>query len=184
MIQKITVTILLIASVAFTLNAQTKQMAVGANFVLSLPIGDFSNGANLGYGGMGNFEYAFMPQLVGTGSIGYIKWGTDADNVDFHAIPILVGVKYFFIPGVGFYGAGQLGLAILSASVDIPSVSFGGVTYGGGSASSSDTKFSFSFGAGYEVPVSPTVALDFKALFNLLSDANNIQFGAGAKVAL
>ena len=38
--RKIFVTILLIAVFAFTANAQTKNMAVGADFVISIPLGD------------------------------------------------------------------------------------------------------------------------------------------------
>ncbi|MFZ0455745.1 MAG: hypothetical protein WCE54_16315 [Ignavibacteriaceae bacterium] len=183
--KKIFVTILLVACVAFTSNAQTKKMAVGADFVVSIPLGDLGTNANVGFGGLGSFEYAFMPQLVGIGQIGYITWGTDIANASFHVVPIVVGAKYFFTPGVGFYGISQLGFAILGTSVEIPSYSFGGFTYGGGSASASSTEFSFAVGAGYELPVSPNVDLDFSALFNLItSNANNIQIRAGAKYAL
>jgi opacity protein-like surface antigen len=187
--RKIFVTILLVAGIAFTSNAQTKNMAVGADFVVSIPIGGLSDNAKVGFGGLGSFEYALMPQLVGIGQIGYITWGTDVANASFHVVPIVVGAKYFFTPGVGFYGISQLGLAILSASVSvaIPSYTIGGVTYGGGTVggSGSSTEFSFAVGAGYELPVSPNVDLDFSALFNLITnDANNIQIRAGGKFAL
>jgi opacity protein-like surface antigen len=185
LMKKIFVTILLLAGVAFTSNAQTKNMAVGADFVVSIPIGGLSDGANVGFGGLGSFEYAFMPQLVGIGQVGYISYGTKSANLSFHTIPIVVGAKYFFTPGVGFYGISQLGLAIFSSSVEIPTVSYFGYTVGGGSASSSSAEFSFAVGAGYEMPVSPQVDLDFSALFNLITgDANNIQIRAGAKYAL
>lgn len=179
--KKIVLTILLLFGFVLSTNAQTKDMSLGAGLVISLPIGDFSDGANLGFGGTAVFEKAFMPQLIGTGTIGYITWGTDADNVSFSAVPVLVGVKYFFTPGVGFYGLSQLGLTFLS--VDYPTITGPfGIVYGGGGGSS--TEFTFSIGGGYEVPVSPDVVLDFSALFNLISDANNIQFRGGAKFAL
>ncbi|MEJ2616135.1 MAG: outer membrane beta-barrel protein [Ignavibacteriaceae bacterium] len=184
--KKIFVTILLVAGIAFTSNAQTKNMAVGADFVVSIPIGSLSDGANVGFGGLGSFEYAFMPQLVGIGQVGYISYGTKSANLSFHTIPIVVGAKYFFTPGVGFYGISQLGLAIFSSSVEIPAITvYPGYTIGGGSASSSSAEFSFAVGAGYEMPVGPRVDLDFSALFNLITgDANNIQIRAGAKYAL
>jgi len=161
-------------------NAQG-NMAIGAGLVVSLPMGDFGDGANTGFGGTAAFEYGFMPQLTGTGQIGYLTWGTDVDEVSFSAVPVLFGVKYFFIPGVGFYGIGQLGLTFLST--DVPAITVPGFgTYGGGSASS--TEFTFGIGAGYEIPVSPTFSLDFTAGLNLISDANNIQVRAGGKVAL
>lgn len=184
--RKIFVIILLVAGIAFTSNAQTKNMAVGADFVVSIPLGDLSTNAKVGFGGLGSFEYAFMPQLVGIGQIGYITWGTDVANASYHVVPIVVGAKYFFTPGVGFYGISQLGLAILSASVEIPAITvYPGYTIGGGSVGGSSTEFSFAIGAGYELPVSPNVDLDFSALFNLItSNANNIQIRAGAKYAL
>ena len=183
--KKIFVTILLVVGIAFTSNAQTKKMAVGADFVISVPLGGLSDGANVGFGGLGSFEYAFMPQLVGIGQIGYITYGAKVSGLSFHTIPIVVGAKYFFTPGVGFYGISQLGLAIYSSSVELPSYSIAGFTYGGGSASASSTEFSFAVGAGYELPVSPNVDLDFSALFNLITgDANNIQIRAGGKFAL
>ena len=184
LMKKIFVTVLLVAGIAFTSNAQTKKMAVGADFVVSIPIGGLSDGANVGFGGLGSFEYALMPQLVGIGQVGYISYGTKSANLSFHTIPIVVGAKYFFTPGVGFYGISQLGIAIFSSSVEIP-ISYFGYTVGGGSASSSSAEFSFAVGAGYEMPVSPQVDLDFSALFNLITgDANNIQIRAGAKYAL
>lgn len=185
LMRKILITILLVSGIAFTSTAQTKKMAVGADLVLSVPMGNFSDYANLGFGGLGTFELAFMPQLVGTGQIGYISWGTDSDNLSVHAVPILVGAKYFFVPNVGFYGTGQLGLTVLSTTVDIPTISVPifGISYGG-SETTTDSKFSFSLGAGYELPVSPNIDLDFKALINLISDANNFQIRAGAKYTL
>jgi opacity protein-like surface antigen len=160
------------------INAQ-RNMSIGAGFVVSLPMGDFGDAANTGFGGTAAFEMEFMPQLIGVGQVGYITWGTDVDEVSFSAIPILVGVKYFFVPGVGFYGIGQLGLTIFSADTPEFVTPFG--TFGG---SESSTEFTFGIGAGYEVPVSSTVSLDFTGGFNLISDANNIQFRAGAKFDL
>ncbi len=177
------VTLLIVVSFFGFTNAQSK-MAVGAGVVVSLPMGDFGDVANTGFGGTAAFEMKFMPQLVGVGNIGYIMWGTESDNVDFSCVPVMFGVKYFFVPGVGFYGLGQIGLAFFSSTVEIPSFTIGGQTFGGGSESASDTEFSLSIGAGYEVPVSPTVSLDFTGAFNLISDANNIQLRAGAKFAL
>lgn len=160
-------------------NAQG-NMAVGAGLVVSLPMGDFGDAANTGFGGTAAFELGFTPQLVGVGNIGYIMWGTDAEDFDFSAVPVLAGVKYYFMPGVGFYGLGQIGLTFLSAST--PSFNFG--SFEVESQSETSTEFTFNIGAGYEVPVSPTVSLDFTGMFNLISDANNIQLRAGAKFAL
>ncbi|HKJ82369.1 MAG TPA: outer membrane beta-barrel protein [Ignavibacteriaceae bacterium] len=174
---------LLAASLTGLANAQ-KNMAVGAGVVVSIPIGSFGDGAKLGFGGTGAFEFQFIPQLVGVAQIGYIKYSTKSDNVSYSTVPVLLGVKYFFVPAVGFYGIGQLGLNFFSVSTDIPTFSFGGTSYGGGSASGSSAKFTFAIGAGYEVPVSPTFSLDITGTFHIISNFTNIQLRAGGKVAL
>lgn len=161
------------------INAQNK-IAVGAGVVVSLPMGDFGDAANTGFGGTASLELGFTPQLVGVGHIGYIVYGTESDAVDFSTVPLLAGVKYFFVPKMGLYGIGQIGLNFFSTTVEIPDI-FG---FGGGSVSETSTEFTFVIGAGYELPVSSNVALDFSGTFNLISDFNNIQLRAGAKFGL
>lgn len=162
-----------------SLNAQSK-MSVGAGLVVSLPMGDFGDAANTGFGGTAAFELGFTPQLVGVGHIGYIVYGTESDLVDFSTVPLLVGVKYYFVPAVAFYGIGQIGLNFFSTTVEVPQV-FG---FGGGSVSGSSSEFTFVLGAGYELPVSPTFTLDFSGTFNLISNFNNLQLRAGGKIGL
>jgi len=162
-----------------SVNAQNK-MSLGAGLVVSFPMGDFGDAANTGFGGTAIFELGFMPQLVGVANIGYIVYGTESDAVDFSSVPLLFGVKYYFVPGIGFYGIGQLGLNFFSTTVEIPSV-FG---YGGGSVSETSTEFTFVIGAGYQLPVGSNIYLDFNGTFNLISDFNNVQLWAGAKFGL
>ncbi len=172
--------LLIVILFSFTsLNAQNK-MSLGAGLVASFPMGDFGESANTGFGGTAIFELGFMPQLVGVANIGYIVYGTESDALDFSTVPLLVGVKYFFVPAVGFYGLGQIGLNFFSVTVEIPQL-FG---FGGGSVSETSTKFTFVIGAGYELPVGSNVSLDFNGTFNLISDFNNLQLWAGAKVGL
>ena len=167
-----------------SLNAQDKKMAVGAGLVISLPIGSFGDAANLGIGGTAAFELKFMPQLMGVGQIGYISYSTESDNISFSTVPLLLGVKYFFMPAGGFYGIGQLGINFFSTSTDIPSYNVAGYNFGGGSYSASSSEFTFALGAGYEVPVSPNVLLDFSGTFQLISNFNNILFRAGGKIGI
>lgn len=177
---KIIISILFVLLFSFgSVNAQNK-MAVGAGIVVSLPMGDFGDAANTGFGGTAAFELGFMPQLIGVGQIGYIVYGTESDQVDFSTVPVLVGVKYYFMPAVGFYGIGQIGLNFFSTTVETPSI-FG---FGGGSVSASSSEFTFALGAGYEVPVSPGFSLDFSGTINLISNFNNIQLRAGGKIGL
>jgi opacity protein-like surface antigen len=176
---KLIIAFVFIFCASAVVNAQNK-ISAGAGLVVSLPMGDFSNAAKTGFGGTAAVELALMPQLVGVGQIGYIVYGTESDAVDFSTVPVLVGVKYFFVPVLGVYGIGQIGMNFFSTTVEIPQI-FG---FGGGSVSESSSKFSFVLGAGYEVPISPTFSLDFSGTFNLISDFNNIQLRAGGKIGL
>jgi hypothetical protein len=173
------VSLLIVVSLVGFTSAQSK-MAIGAGVLVSLPIGDFGEAANTGFGGTGAFEMSFAPQIVGVGNIGYITWGTDVEEVSWSAVPVTVGVKYYFMPNVPFYGLGQLGLTFLSW--EIPGSEE--LEEFGISAETSSTEFTLVLGAGYEVPVSPTVTLDFTGGFNVVSDANHITLRAGAKFAL
>jgi len=180
--KKVLFTLLIVFSVIGFTSAQN-DMYLGAGVVVSLPMGDFGDVADMGIGGTAAFEMEFTPQLVGVGNIGYITWSGSSEIGDYSwsAVPVMVGVKYFFSPGVGFYGLGQVGLSFFSIEVPSYTIPFFG-TVGGGTESSSE--FSLAVGAGYELPVSPNVMLDFTGAFNLISDLNHITLRAGAKFAL
>ncbi|NWF89763.1 MAG: outer membrane beta-barrel protein [Ignavibacteriaceae bacterium] len=177
--KKILVTIIALFIIVGVSQAQNKMcLNIGGNVLL--PMGDFGDAANLGFGGTAQFEMQFMPQLVGTAHAGYIIWGTDVDDVDFSAIPVMVGAKYYFMPNSGFYGHGQLGLYFMS--VTTPKIVTPIGTFGGDSES--DSEFALSLGAGYELPLSPKLMLDLSGAFLIISDANNINLRAGVKFSL
>jgi len=163
-----------------------KKMYGNVGVTVALPMGTFGDFAGTGIGGSAQFEMEFMPQLLGTASVGYIKWGGKdfgTFSYSYSAVPVLVGAKYFFMPAGGFYGQAQLGLYFFSADVTVPAVSVGGFSFGG-SAGGSSSDFAFSIGAGYELPLSPKLMLDLGGAFLLISDSNNIVVRAGAKFGL
>lgn len=158
------------------INAQSQWGSIGGN--LALPIGDWSDFANIGFGGTVTYERSFTPNIVGEAYAGYIMFGGEDypgtnDSYSYSMIPIMAGAKYFFQPGQGLYANALLGVHIFT--VDIPEYTLFGFTYGG---SESSTEFGLSVGAGYEMPMGKN-ALDLSASFNLISDANYI----GARVA-
>ncbi len=159
------------------INAQSQWISIGGN--LALPIGDWSESANLGFGGTAAYERSFAPNIVGQVYAGYLTFSGEDSGVDdfgysYSMIPIMVGAKYYFQPGKGLYANAQLGVHLLSVDVDVPE------QYEGFFESSSDTEteFGIGIGVGYELPMGKN-ALDISALFNLVNDANYI----GARVA-
>jgi len=170
----------ILLAVLFTgfINAQQQGVSIGGN--LALPIGDWSDFANIGFGGTATYERSFAPNIVGQVYAGYLTYGgKDSDvqgfSYSYSMIPIMAGAKYFFQPGKGLYANALLGVTIVSADVDVPAAYQGF----GFDASTSSTEFSFGVGAGYEVPVGGKNAVDIGAHFMLVSDANYI----GARVA-
>jgi opacity protein-like surface antigen len=170
---------------AFTLNntlAQGKNyLGIGAN--LALPMGDFSDFAGVGIGGTASFEIEFTPNITGIGSAGYLSFGGKdfSDpyydySYSYSVIPIMAGIKYYFTPGIPFYGIGQIGFQIFNDNLTTNVIVPGYPNYG---ASASSTEFALSIGAGYEVPIGNNAALDLTGTFNLISDLNYL----GARVA-
>lgn len=161
------------------LTAQQGKMQAGGQVGISVPMGDLSDGANLGFGFQGNFLYGINQNIDLTGSIGYISWGTDSDNLSFSSVPVTFGGRYYFQRGQFTpYGMAELGIHFTSASFDIPSVSFGGTSYGGGSNSATSSDFGLGLGAGFLYDLG-SMKLDANAKINIVSGFNNLMVMVG-----
>lgn len=171
------VVFLLFSTLSFS---QGSGISVGGN--LALPIGDWSDFAEMGFGGTVSYEHKFAPNLVGTATAGYLMWSGKEDvegfSYDYSAIPILAGVKFYFTPGQGLYAAGQVGFHLFTIDVDVEAFGFTA------SSSASETEFSAAAGVGYEIPVGPKGAVDLNAMFNLISDLNYLGFRVAYKIGL
>lgn len=184
---KTILSVLVIVFSIATISIAQGKMAVGAHAIVALPMGSFGDVAGTGVGGAVTLEMGFGKNLVGYGQIGYISWSGEeiaGFSYDYSAVPVNAGAKYYFTPGSGFYGTASLGFHFFSVNTDVPTISFGGQVFGGGSASASTSDFTFSVGAGYELPLSPKFALDFGGAYNVISDANYVSLRAGGKVNL
>lgn len=158
-----------------SINAQQGKMHAGGQVGISLPMGDFGDGANLGFGFLGNFLYGITPAIDLTGSIGYYTWGSDADNVSFSDVPLLFGGRYYFNRSEFTpYGLAQLGLHFRSFEVEAITTPFG--TFGGGSTS--DSEFGINLGGGFLYNMG-SLMLDVNGSINIISDQNHITIMAG-----
>ncbi|QQS36496.1 MAG: hypothetical protein IPM56_00660 [Ignavibacteriales bacterium] len=180
--KKMLLVLITVLCVAGFTSAQNKMYA-GVGLNVALPMGSFGDVAGTGFGGTGTFEMQFTPQLLGTGTVGYISWGGKDFgffSYSYSAIPILVGAKYYFMPNSGFYGHGQLGFYMFSIDVENkqPIAGFNFDTGG------SSTEFAICFGAGYELPLSKTVMGDLGVSYNIISEAGHIGIRAGVKFGL
>jgi hypothetical protein len=135
------VAIVLVASFASAQDVWGQgKMSASVSGILALPMGTFGDGAGMGFGGSGSFQYGLSPELLLTAQIGYISYSKKEDGFPtFSMMPILAGVKYNL---GGAYLTGQVGIVSTSVTLDIA---------GYGSASGSTSDLAFAPGVGYAV---------------------------------
>ncbi len=143
----------------------TAQFSVGGE--LGLPAGNFSNSSNPGIGASVRYEASLAEKLNWTASAGVLFFGGKSylggAYGNFSMIPLVGGVKYFFVKSNdGLYAAGDLGLNIINYSVAYPNQGSGnGVTFG----TANTARIGFAPGIGYRLG-----SWDFTGRINLLSD--------------
>ena len=120
-----------------------EKFFLGVDGDFALPIGNYSDVNGVGGGLLLVGEYPLMDVLSATARIGF-QYHTDKTvlgaDVHMHSIPILVGAKYYLMPGrEGLFGAVEFGAFDLLASA----------SSGGTSASSSQVKFGGGVGVGW-----------------------------------
>jgi len=120
---------LLAVFVAFGASAMGQgSWVVGVGGDAAVPIGDFADVSKVGFGGAGWVGYVVDPNLTVTGKVGVLSFsGKDftttidilgtpttvtASGGSSTVIPILVGVRYFFMPPADMrvYGAAEAGM--------------------------------------------------------------------------
>ncbi len=88
-----------------------------------LPVGDYSDVAGFGIGGLAGIELGMNPGLALTARAGYIqhleKDGDDEGNFKMRHIPIFGGIK-FTVPETPVYLAAEVGAVMTRAEVDVP----------------------------------------------------------------
>jgi hypothetical protein len=125
--------------------------SLGIDTGVRIPFGNWADATGIvGIGGLFRYEYlGISPQFNVTTRIGFI-YGLSKDNggakSSTNELPVLAGVKYYFTGYTsgkrqGLNIAGELGLVYITAKAE-----FMGTSY-----KSSEAKFGFMAGAGYEV---------------------------------
>jgi len=120
-----------------------EKFFLGVDGDFALPIGSYSDVNGVGGGLLLVGEYPLMDVLSATARIGF-QYHSDKSvlgaDVHMHSIPVLVGAKYYLMPGrEGLFGAVEFGAFDLLASASA----------GGNSASSSEVKFGGGVGIGW-----------------------------------
>jgi outer membrane protein W len=184
--------LVLMLALSVSENQAQNKMSAGAQVGLAVPMGGLGDNHSVGFGFNGIFIYDLQPQIQLTGSIGYTSFGAKGDlpsgyDYSFSTVPFLVGARYYFIKSpstINPYVGAEIGLFFSSASVTVPSFSYGGLfSYGGGETSVSSTDFGFVPAVGLQLPLSPKLNLDANLKVNLVSDATYLGINAGVVYA-
>lgn len=163
------VALFLIAGISGNVNA---QIGIGANAGLAMPMGDFGDAYNMGFGGSVYGQYTLSDQMTLGLNIGYYSFGGKNlpanTDLSWSYIPVVADFKYMlskenFMPylglGLGFYNA--------SSKVELMGIS----------VSASESKFGFAPMAGF------WMGEDFKwganLSYNIVSDASYLGINIG-----
>jgi hypothetical protein len=125
---------------------QQAKFLVGADADVALPLGTYGDANGIGGELLLKGEYPVIPELSATLRIGF-QFHSDKDlgggaSSHIHSIPVLLGAQYYFMADhQGLFGAAELGLFDLMASVSA----------GGASGSDSQMKFGAGVGIGWQM---------------------------------
>lgn len=138
------------AAPAVEASSDNGQAAVGADVGILLPLGSLGDATGLMIGGLVKLEYPVQPALEVTGRVGYFfgltKEPVPGMKVSWSNIPIWAGARYFFSgQRDGLYAGGELGLNLISASVETNVMGFSV------SGSSSSTEIGLNLAGGYKI---------------------------------
>ena len=167
-----TLIIFAVLSVGYSLSSKTyAQFSLGAE--LGLPMGNFSDIANAGFGASVRYEASINDKLNWTGAIGYLSFSGKiftSGNVTIPfgnstIVPLTGGIKYYFSEAsTGFYGSADLNLNFVSYYTYSLNSGNGG---GYNTTSVSESKFGLAPGLGYRAG-----NWDFSGKFNIISNFN------------
>ncbi|MBN2571046.1 MAG: hypothetical protein JXA68_02865 [Ignavibacteriales bacterium] len=180
--KKIFVILFIFTLAGFTFGQSKTDLGIQGN--LAIPMGDFGEYYDLGYGGLLSFYFNISPGFALGVNSGYQIWdATGLTNTSLSAIPVLGAFRYYF--GVDKFKPYVLGSVGGYYTVTKYEYELLGVKYSG-----SDSEFhpGFSAGIGFVYKVSPMVGIDFTGRFSNIfrtNDSNTfIDICAGALFCL
>lgn len=164
--------ILLLAVASFFIinhtNAQTNpnESKIGLGLDAAFPIGDFKDIADYAIGVSLLYQKPVAENLSITGNVGYLRFHGPAvfSNIKYKQgfVPIKAGARYFIAKN--FYGSGELGVAISTAS-----------------GSGTGTSFAYAPSLGTEFPVGKTGSVDVGLRYESWSRSNGTLSFAGIR---
>jgi opacity protein-like surface antigen len=91
--------ILVVVIISFVTFSASAQIGIGGTVGLTLPMGDFGNGLNTGFGFNAIGKYSLSNNMAVGISLGYSSFGTGSENLSYGVIPITGLFEYSFGSG-------------------------------------------------------------------------------------
>lgn len=156
--------------------SQQNQVSLGVQLGVGIPMGDFGDAVNTGFGFQGLFGYALAPSLDLRITAGYFSFGGPefkeaggTIETSISDIPLLAGISYKLTKsGVTPYIGAEAGLHYLTTSADAKAITGDEVTI-----SSSSSEFGVGVFAGLMLPVSQKLSVIFDGKFNYIFDSED-----------
>lgn len=150
--------ILVMAIISFVTFSASAQIGIGGTVGLTLPMGDFGNGLNTGFGFNVMGKYNLSENMAVGASVGYSSFGTDVDGYSFGVVPITALLEYSFASGPfkPYFGS-DLGLYMFRSKFTIL----------GRSSSSTDTYFGLAPTAGVLYDINDNLSLCGNLKYNV-----------------
>lgn len=192
--------IILVTLLVISLPSFGQNFAAGIGAAGALPMGDFGDAVNFGFGGLGWGAYVMDPNMTLTFKTGYIMFGgkdisSGVPGVnetkmtqDWGMIPILVGGRYFFMPegDTRFYGSADIGLYMMMFSGSIKTTIAGTTT--SSDIDESESKFGIAPGVGAQFKAGDNMNIDvhlnYSMIFTEGESTSFIGFGVGLEFSL
>ena len=187
---KITVAVFAVAIFSFNANAQ-----FNAGIDIALPMGDFADGASMGYGISAGYEHKMGDNMGIGGELGYLMFSSKTDLYDGFfddvsysqsMIPILAHFKYYFTENTnGMYAKAALGMTMYKVTLSYTSTQLTGFDSNLNpiystveqDLSSSDTFLTYGVGAGYLVNEKIDIAAEYRIVSGDGGSADYINVG-------
>ena len=154
-----------IVAICFSTSLFSQQQGISIGGNIYFPVGEWSDYADLGFGGSATYEHPIGRNLLGILYTGYTNFNGVAEGVTWTMVPLVAGVKAYINNKQDWYFAGLMGVNFITAKTNF------------GDASS--TEFAANGNFGYELRTSEKSALDISVGFVFISQQSFI----GARVA-
>lgn len=164
-----------LALTAGTTMAQNGRFSIGAE--LGLPMGDFGDGAGIGFGGTVGYEHP-IGDMMGIGlRAGYLTFSGKDGGPSSSMIPAQAFFKYYFMEAQdGFYAMADLGIHNFRVDLGSYTDPFTGTTIDLGTASS--TNLSYAPEIGYHL-----ANIDLGLRYQLISTTGSTTSYLGVRIA-